>query len=95
MLWKIGKTSGGDFDELGLTFSTPVVGKVKYNGSSVDVLVFAGGYNGGWNSAYTTRVGKDLNDADDTVGNAIYIVNALTGQLIWKAIQGTTSYNFV
>ncbi len=90
MLWKIGKTSGGDFDELGLTFSTPVVGKVKYNGSSVDVLVFAGGYNGGWNSAYTTRVGKDLNDADDTVGNAIYIVNALTGQLIWKAIQGTT-----
>jgi len=89
LLWKITQTSGGDFDELGLTFSTPVVGKVKYNGSSVDVVVFAGGYNGGWNSGYTARVGKDLNDNDDTVGNAIYIVNAKTGALIWKAVKGT------
>jgi len=90
LLWKITQTSGGDFDELGMTFSTPVVGKVRYDGSDVDVLVFAGGYNGGWNAARTERIGKDLDDSDDTVGNAIYVVNAHTGALIWKAIQGST-----
>ncbi len=86
--WKITRTDGGDFDELGLSFSTPVVGKVRFDGTNTDVLIFAGGYNGGWDSGYTTRVGKDANDADDTVGNAIYIVNARTGALIWKAVQG-------
>jgi type IV pilus assembly protein PilY1 len=88
--WKIEQTIGGDFDELGLTFSDPVVGKVKYGTSSVDALIFAGGYNGGWDATYTNRVGKDDNDGDDTVGNAIYIVNARTGGLIWKAVFGAT-----
>lgn len=86
--WKITQTTGGDFDELGLSFSTPIVGKVRFDGTNTDVLIFAGGYNGGWNSAYTSRVGKDANDADDSIGNAIYIVNARTGALIWKAVKG-------
>ena len=89
--WKVTQTSSGDFDELGLTFSKPVVGKVKFGSSITDVVIFAGGYNGGWNSSYTSRVGKDLNDNDDSVGNAVYIVNARTGTLIWKAVQGTTA----
>ncbi|WIO73643.1 PilC/PilY family type IV pilus protein [Porticoccaceae bacterium LTM1] len=88
--WKITNTDS-DFSELGLTFSDPIVGKVKYGSSSVGVVIFAGGYNGGWNDALTDRVGKDLGDADDTIGNAIYIVNARTGALIWKATQGNSS----
>lgn len=90
LLWKITRTVGGDFDELGLTFSTPVVGKVNYSGVPVDVLVFAGGYDGGWNEDFTARRGKDLAAEDDTVGNAIYIVNARSGELIWKAARGDT-----
>ncbi len=90
MLWKISPTAGGAFDELGLTFSTPVVGKVNYNGMPVDVLVFAGGYDGGWNEEYTARRGKDSGAGDDVVGNAIYIVNARTGELVWKAVRGST-----
>jgi type IV pilus assembly protein PilY1 len=90
LAWKVSRTVGGDFDELGLTFSTPVVGKVNYGGSPVDVLIFAGGYNGGWTDDYTARRGKDLNADDDSVGNAIYIVNARTGELIWKAVRGET-----
>ncbi|QIB66351.1 pilus assembly protein [Kineobactrum salinum] len=88
--WKISQTSGGDFDELGLTFSTPVVGRVSHDGDPVDVLIFAGGYNGGWDDNYSSRVGKDAGDADDAVGNAIYIINARTGALIWKAVRGET-----
>ncbi len=85
MKWKIGKS--GDFAELGMSFSTPRVTTVKYNGSPVPVLIFAGGYHGGWSGA--SRIGKDLNWNDSTEGNAVYIVNADTGALIWKAVQGT------
>jgi type IV pilus assembly protein PilY1 len=86
--WKITQTDGGDFDELGMTFATPTVGKVKFGGTSTNVLIFTGGYNGGWNEAYTSRIGKDAGSDDDDVGNAIYIVNAETGALIWKATAG-------
>jgi type IV pilus assembly protein PilY1 len=90
LAWKISRTVGGPFDELGMTFSTPVVGRVNYSGRPVDVLVFAGGYDGGWNKDYTARRGKDLAADDDVVGNAIYIVNARTGELVWKAVRGDT-----
>jgi len=90
LAWKISRTTGGSFDELGLTFSTPVVGKVNYAGTALDVLVFAGGYDGGWNPGYTSRRGKDLDASDDTAGNAVYIVNARSGELVWKAVQGAT-----
>jgi type IV pilus assembly protein PilY1 len=92
LIWKITETrsdgSSTAFEELGLTFSTPTVSKVKYDGNDVDVLVFGGGYHGGWdpndpNAA--TQFGKDVNADDDAFGNAIYIVNARTGALIWKA----------
>ncbi len=86
--WKITRTDP-DFTQLGLTFSDPVVGRVRYGASPVDVVIFAGGYNGGWNAGNTARIGKDLNADDDAVGNAIYIVNARTGALIWKAMLGT------
>jgi type IV pilus assembly protein PilY1 len=96
LLWKISRTRGGDFDELGLSFSTPIIGKVKFGGRQVDVLIFGGGYNGGWDKSGTTRVGKDIGAADDhregvDRGNAIYIIDARTGELIWKAVYGETT----
>lgn len=69
--WVITRTQGGDFDELGLSFSTPVVGRVKFGGSSRDVLIFGGGYEDG--------------------GNAVYIVDARSGELVWKAVRGSTA----
>jgi type IV pilus assembly protein PilY1 len=90
LLWQIGPVAGSAFEEMGLTFSTPLVGKVNYNGVPVDVLVFAGGYNGGWNEGLTARRGKDFSAEDDASGNAIYIVNARTGALVWKAVVGVT-----
>jgi type IV pilus assembly protein PilY1 len=82
LLWKIDNTTTG-FASLGLTFSTPVVTKVRYDGTDKDVLIFAGGYD----------TNKDKSDADggrgaDSMGNAIYIVDAVSGALIWSAIDG-------
>lgn len=82
-LWKIDNNTTG-FSDLGLTFSTPVVTTVRYDGTDKNVLIFAGGYD--------TK--KDDTDADggrdaDSMGNAIYIVDAVTGALIWSAIDGS------
>ena len=69
--WVISRTEGGDFDELGLSYSTPLLGKVKFGGASRDVLIFGGGY-------------QDR-------GNAVYIVDARSGELVWKAARGSTA----
>lgn len=80
--WKIDNTQA-DFSELGLTFSTPKTGFVRLEGQAqpVPVLVFAGGYDDN----------KDRQDGvgtNDNEGRAIYVVNADTGALIWKAVGG-------
>ena len=83
LLWTIDKS--GDFAELGLTFSTPRVGLVDVGSGPQPVLVFGGGYD--TNKDLRTGVGTN-----DTEGQAIYVVDAETGQLIWKAVgQGTSS----
>jgi type IV pilus assembly protein PilY1 len=85
MKWKIAKS--GEFGELGMTFSTPRVTWIQYAGTRVPALVFAGGYDGGWSGS--DRIGKDAGWGDSSEGNAIYVVNADTGALIWKAVKGS------
>lgn len=118
LLWRIGpdglyRSTGlvsgtaSNYSELGLTFSSPQIGRMTVtDGSSTStkpVLIFAGGYNGGRDSS-NNKIGKDYArgsdgrvGTDDSVGNALYIVDAETGDLIWKAKQGafssSTPYN--
>ncbi|OMH33723.1 PilC/PilY family type IV pilus protein [Motiliproteus sp. MSK22-1] len=76
VLWQINGGSG-DFAELGQTWSTPVKTKVKLNGVSTDVLIFGGGYDDNQDDV-TVRT-------PDNMGNAIFMVNAETGALVWSA----------
>lgn len=80
LMFTIGK--GGDFAELGYTFSTPRVGLVKTGVGVRPALMFGGGYD--LNKDKTGVVGTD-----DSEGNAIYVVDAVTGTLIWKARGGS------
>jgi type IV pilus assembly protein PilY1 len=80
LLWTINK--GGDFAELGYTFSNPRVGLVNTPSGPTPALMFAGGYD--MNKDIRGTVGTD-----DSEGNAIFVVNAETGQLIWKAVRGS------
>lgn len=102
LLWRNDDT--GDFAEQAMSFSTPRVGWVQFekvNGLNdfggvavpTPVLIFGGGYYGGWDATHTSRIGKDdlTNTADDPKGNAIFMVHARTGQLIWKATGGATT----
>ncbi len=87
MLWSI-SNSAADFNELGLTFSTPRLAKLNYDSNiKKPVLIFAAGYD----------TNKDTRNAstgtDDTKGRGIYIINAETGALIWKAVRGSSTGN--
>lgn len=72
---------------------------------SRSVLIFGGGYNGGRVSG--AKVGKDLNNSRNTVaaaqlgtddgsgsvdrGNALFMIDAASGQLIWRAVRSQTA----
>jgi len=80
LMWTIDK--GGDFAELGYTFSNPRVGLVNTADGATPVVMFAGGYD-------LNKDQRGVVGSDDSEGNAIYVVNAVTGQLVWKARQGS------
>ena len=103
LLWTLSKGAPGSaFAELGQTWSTPQVGLIKVAGTVMPVVVFAGGYNGDDDGDDAGDLGKDAKNratrasaipspgTDDDEGNAVYIVDATNGNLIWKAIKDTS-----
>jgi type IV pilus assembly protein PilY1 len=85
LLWK---DDGAKLPGLGQAWSTPVITRVNINGATQNsqrlVLVMAGGYDAmEENTTYYPA---------DTVGNHVYMVDAITGNLLWSA--GKTGANF-
>ena len=84
LLWRIlgGVTTG--FTDLAETWSEPVVTKIKISDVETDVLVFGGGYD-------SDRYDRDADDPDDgtDTGRSVYVVNALTGDLVWRIGAGS------
>ena len=95
-----GDAATTDFAGLGLTFSQPKLARVKTgtdtSGNPIikQAVVFAGGYDAVANdypaATLTAYKAGGLSpgsiNTDDTMGNAIYVVDAETGELIWKAV---------
>lgn len=74
--WDQATCTGGKYDELGQAWSTPVVGTVRGHKDGAKfkpVLIFGGGYDANQDSATPT---------DDTMGRAIFVADAATGNLI-------------
>jgi len=89
LLWQIngknhqsGPTTG--FEELGQSWSKMLPVDVKWNGVKTKVLLFAGGYD----ITEDTRLTRTTH----TVGNAIYMVDAKTGGLLWKASPNANAH---
>lgn len=83
LLWKKDNTST-DMSELGQTWSQPKVAKVA--GYSNPVVIFGAGYD--------TNEDVDPPAAADTMGRGIFILDAITGAVVWKATpqpSGSTS----
>lgn len=66
------------FENLGLTFSAPKLADINVSGKNTKVLIFTGGYD-----KKHDEIGSNI-PRNDTLGNSLYIVNADTGQLLWR-----------
>lgn len=91
VMWKIhGGVAGTDFRDLGQTWSTPQVIPVRYgcptDCSLKNVLMFGGGYNPVYDD---TSLTFPVTPAATGHGNAIYMVDAETGELLWSAGNGS------
>ena len=95
MLFSIAAT--GDYRALGKVWSEPVSGKIKVGtgrNSIKDVIIFGGGYDECYEDP-TFRLGATDNafpncNKEMADGNAVYIADAKTGDVIWS-ISGRTS----
>jgi type IV pilus assembly protein PilY1 len=92
-MWKIDDMTTG-FGNLGKTWSVPQIGRVKIGDGSGQnkqhfVLVFGGGYDTQNDLSPTTFAYNE-----DSVGNSLYIVDALDGSLLWSAGKSGTGYAF-
>lgn len=76
LLWTI-EGGSAEFSELGQSWSAATHAKLKINGTATDVVIFGGGYDTAQDSNETAQ--------NDSVGRAIYIVDAETGAKIWQA----------
>jgi len=81
LMWTI-DDEDSDFSELGYTFSNPRVGLIESATEPRPVVMFAGGYD-------LNKDRRGVIGSNDSEGNAIYVVDAESGQLIWKARQGS------
>lgn len=85
--WVIyGGVAGGDYAELGQTWSDAVVRKIKYKGEVKDVIIFSGGYDPDQDGSIP------LTDATDQ-GRAVYIADAVTGERLWWASLSGANLN--
>ncbi|MCG6937282.1 MAG: hypothetical protein LJE83_03820 [Gammaproteobacteria bacterium] len=74
LLWMI-EGGSGDYAELGDTWSTVNVEKVKDGNTEKTVLIFGGGYD-------TTQDSVSVRTTD-AFGRAVFIADALTGERLW------------
>jgi len=89
LLWKKSKGDKG-FERLGQTWSQPVKSKIKIANEARNVLIFGGGYD-------VTEDDFNKKDSayrgDEAQGNAIYIVDAEKGDLLWSASKSGSNLN--
>jgi type IV pilus assembly protein PilY1 len=74
-LWEISPLTAG-FEELGQTWSTPQIGKIQLGTEEKWVAFIGGGYD--------TNQDNQPVSVKDTKGRAVYVVDILTGALIWS-----------
>jgi type IV pilus assembly protein PilY1 len=74
-LWKISPDMP-NFGELGQTWSSPILGKIAYGTGEKWVAFIGGGYDANQDNDPVTT--------PDSRGRAIYVVDVLTGSLVWR-----------
>lgn len=86
--------SSSDFARLGRVWSKPTAAKIrltkgsddKKNADATDVLIFGGGYDMGYEDDQFIPTATQ-----PAKGNAIYMINAKTGELIWSMTKSSSN----
>jgi type IV pilus assembly protein PilY1 len=80
LLWSVGRSTPG-MSTIGQTWSNPKLARVNISGATQNnqklVLIFGGGYD-------TTEEAAGY-QIKDSSGNGLYMIDALTGSLLWSA----------
>ncbi|WP_409449599.1 pilus assembly protein PilY [Acinetobacter sp.] len=94
LLFRIDSSTSG-FDRLGQTWSKPVLANIRKDGVLTRVIIVGGGYDECYEDPEFTLAasGNDSTCATRTKakGNAVYMINAKTGELVWSATYGSTT----
>lgn len=92
----------GDYTRMGQTWSKPVLANIRYNNQITRVMIVGGGYDmcyenprfrlnaSNSNTDYPSTSCDNKTQAD---GNAIYMINAKTGERIWWASNANANTN--
>lgn len=81
-------SNSSGFSRLGQIWSKPVIAYVRYNKVRTKVLIFGGGYDDAYETTYKT---SSPTGNTTTLGNAVYIVKADDGTLLWSGSSDPTS----
>lgn len=81
LLWKI-QGGTGNYQNLGQTWSKPIPTSIMKNGVKRNVVIFAGGYDANNNDPNGANLA--FTQTADSIGAAIFIVDAETGEKIWS-----------
>lgn len=84
--WVLKPTTTG-FSRLGYTWSQPVQTRVRLAGTIKDVLVFGGGLD---YATYESNGPSQIAPGSE-LGDAVYMVDAVSGDLLWSASNAGTS----
>lgn len=100
-LFKItgGANGTAGFERMGQTWSKPVLANIRYNGKITRVMIMGGGYDECYENPRFTL--NTVNPAEygggckkaEAEGNAVYIINADTGERIWWASNRDANIN--
>lgn len=83
-LWQIDNTTPG-FSKLGQTWSKMTPALVKFDNKEINVLFFGGGYD-------PDEDNKSIR-SNSSMGNAIYMVQASNGKLLWSSSNSGADLN--
>ena len=77
-----------EFSRMGQIWSKPTITELRVQGQRRKVLIFGGGYDA---SVYEKPTGEFVEPTyQATLGNALYVVDAETGKLIWMTSSDTS-----
>ncbi|MEG2430885.1 MAG: PilC/PilY family type IV pilus protein [Acinetobacter sp.] len=96
LLFRINNTVSG-FEDMGQSWSKPVLASVRFGGKIKRVMIVGGGYDQCYENPSFKLGGSGLsypsgcNGRDTAKGNAVYIVDAEDGSLIWSATYNSSA----